>query len=113
MATNVGNVIVDTTKLDKIISEMPSGSTEILLKYGMAIAGEAAINAPVDTSALRNSILSESYLMDDTTFRIQDGVGYGVFQELGTSKMAAQPFLTPALEVWRDRFLKAFGDLFK
>lgn len=29
---------------------------------------------------------------------IADGVNYGLFAEMGTSKMAAQPFLVPAFE---------------
>jgi HK97 gp10 family phage protein len=40
-------------------------------------------------------------------------VEYGIFQELGTSKMPAQPFLIPALEAWRNRFLDAFRELFR
>jgi HK97 gp10 family phage protein len=40
-------------------------------------------------------------------------VEYGVYQEFGTSKMAAQPFLVPAIEAWAEKFYKAFEGLFK
>jgi HK97 gp10 family phage protein len=88
-------------------------ASKIVNTYGLAITGETAQNAPVDTGALKASIVSESHMEGDLTFIVQDGVTYGVFQELGTSKMAAQPFLVPAVEHWTDKFLNAFGELFK
>ena len=110
---NVGNVVLDTTVLDKITAEMKPEARKIVNKYGLVITDAAARMAPVDTAALRNSLLSESRMTDDLTFTVSDGVEYGIFQELGTSKMAAQPFLVPAIEAWRERFLNAFGELFK
>jgi len=38
---------------------------------------------------------------------VADGVEYGLFQELGTSRMAAQPFMVPAVEAVRPGFVKA------
>lgn len=34
-------------------------------------------------------------------YEIMDGVSYGVLLELGTSRMAARPFMTPVMEQWR------------
>jgi HK97 gp10 family phage protein len=106
-------VKLDTRKLDELIRQARPQAGEVVEKYGWQIAGEAAKNAPVDTGALRNSITSESHMEGDLTFIAQDGVEYGIFQELGTSKMPAQPFLIPALEAWRNRFLDAFRELFR
>jgi len=39
---------------------------------------------------------------------VHDGVEYGVFQELGTDKMAAHPFMRPAIEANRRSFEQAF-----
>jgi hypothetical protein len=39
---------------------------------------------------------------------IADGVEYGVHQEWGTSKMSAQPFMSPAVEAVRPGFQSAF-----
>lgn len=39
------------------------------------------------------------------------GVSYGIFVEYGTSKMAAQPFMTPAYEAERQPFLNAIHKL--
>lgn len=113
-------VYLDTKVLDKITAEMRPKASAIVNKYGLAIASEAARRAPVATmessgyvgGALRNSILSESHMEGDMTFVVSDGVSYGVWQEFGTSRMAAQPFLTPAVESWREKFLAAFAELF-
>jgi len=113
MTTQVGSVKIDTRVLDKITAEIQPKASRVVNKYGLAITGEAAKNAPLDTGALRSSITSESMMTGDLSFTVQDGVNYGIFQELGTSKMAAQPFLLPAVEAWRQKFLDAFAELFK
>ena len=113
MTTQVSGVTLDTKVLDRMTAEIKPKARAVVNKYGLAIAGEAAKLAPVDTAALRNSILSESQMTGDMAFTVQDGVEYGVFQEFGTSKMAAQPFLLPAVEAWRQKFLDAFAELFK
>ena len=38
---------------------------------------------------------------------VADGVEYGLYQELGTSRMGAQPFMVPAVEAVRPGFIKA------
>ena len=113
MTTQVGSVKLDTRLLDKMTAEIQPKAGQVVNKYGLAITGEAAKNAPLDTGALRNSITSESMMTGDLTFTVQDGVEYGVFLELGTSRMAARPFMLPALEAWRQRFENAFSELFK
>lgn len=42
---------------------------------------------------------------------LHDGVDYGIHQELGTTKMAAQPFMTPAAEAVRQPFLGGLKQL--
>ena len=112
-AQNVGGVTLDTSILDKLTAEIRPKARKIVNQYGLEIASVAAQNAPVDTAALRNSLLSESKMTDDLTFMVSDGVEYGVYQEFGTSKMAAQPFLIPAIEAWAQKFQDAFAELFK
>lgn len=112
MSAGVGGIKIDTAVLDRITADMRPKASEIVETYGIKIMSEAAQNAPVDTAALRNSITSESGMTGDLQYTVQDGVEYGVFQELGTSKMAAQPFLVPALEHNRQAFQNAFKELF-
>lgn len=63
------------------------------------ITGTARATAPVDTGALRNSItgtVSVSGAAVEGT--VGPSVHYGGYVELGTSRMAPQPYLFPALE---------------
>ena len=105
--------VLDTTVLDRITANLKPGATRIVNTYGIAIAGDAAQMAPLETGALRNSILSESKMTGELTFTVQDGVEYGVYQEFGTSRMAAHPFMIPAIEKWAQKFQDAFASLFK
>jgi HK97 gp10 family phage protein len=51
---------------------------------------------PVDTGRLRNSITHQQE--DENTVAIGTNVVYAPFVELGTRRMAAQPYLRPAIE---------------
>ena len=106
-------VKIDTAKLDAIVANLHPGTARIVNTYGTAMAGKAAILTPKDTHALESSILAESKMSGAAKYTIQDGVEYGVYQELGTSRMAAQPFLVPAIESLANAFLNAFAGLFK
>ena len=52
-------------------------------------------------------------MQTDLTYIVQDGVEYVIFQELGTSRAAAQPFLVPAVEAFTQRYQDAFKVLFE
>lgn len=105
--------VLDTRVLDKITEELKPRAFLIVNKYGNAMTSTSAQNAPVDTGALRSSLTSESMMTGELTYTISDGVEYGVYQEFGTSRIPARPFMLPAIEAWTDRFLNAFKDLFK
>ena len=110
----VGGVVIDTAVLDRITTEMRPKASLIIQKHGLHMAGEATMNAPVgETGNLKNSIIPNSGMVKQLTFAIQDGVEYGIFQELGTSRMAAQPFVIPAIEKNVSSFLADFASLFK
>ena len=64
----------------------------------LLVEGQAASLSPVDTGLLRKSITHR--VIDRKGFpvgQVGTNVEYAPFQEFGTSKMAAQPFLMPAL----------------
>lgn len=113
MQAAFAGLIIDTSTLERITRELKPKAAAVVQTYGTQIAGEAAKNAPLDTGALRNSILSNSKMIADLTYRAQDAVDYGLWQELGTSRMASHPFLVPAMEAWRQKFFNAFSELFK
>jgi len=111
---------VDTAVLDRIIKELPERVERVGRKMAFVLEGYAKRNAPVDTGALRNSIYTVTKTSDGygaaasgtkgrtteehptPSGKIIANVGpcvdYAEFQEFGTSKMAAQPYMTPAVE---------------
>ena len=68
---------------------------------GLVAEGYAKENCPVDTGRLRNSI---SHQADDGAVYIGTNVEYAPYVELGTSKMAARPYLRPAAENHGDEY---------
>ena len=63
----------------------------------------------IDTGDLYNSITAEQ--RDPNTTVVRDGVAYGVYQEFGTSRIAARPFFTPAIENYGKEFDRIFTRL--
>lgn len=103
-------VKIDLTRLNELRAELKPRAQEILAESAFNIQGGAQSRAPVDTGALRSSIMAEQ--VGELAWQIHDGVEYGIFQELGTSRMAAQPFMVPAVEAERANFVAAWAGLF-
>lgn len=108
-----GGVKVERTKLDYYLSgAWKPTAYAILDKHAFAIEANAKVGAPVLTSALRNSIHTET--PNQSLRIIADAVTYGVFQELGTSRgISAKFFLTKACENQADKFFDELRGIFK
>lgn len=104
-------VRIDTAVLDRIIAQAPGRASEIVRSGATALQGRAMTLAPVDTGALKNSIHTEP--KGALTQWVADGVEYGIFQEYGTSRMAAHPFMTPAAMWVLPRYLAEWKRLFE
>lgn len=78
----------------------PSGEVaKDLQRRALQVDRAAKGLCPVDTGRLRSSITNEiGEDGDGLVATIGTNVEYAPYVELGTSKMAAQPFLLPALE---------------
>lgn len=92
----VTRIELNTKELDKFAEHLGVNVDRALAAIAHQVEGSAKDKAPVDTGALKNSIHVEK--KSDNEYWVADGVEYGIFQELGTSKMSAQPFLVPAVE---------------
>jgi len=85
------------------------GELNAQLKNGMVkacllVERDAKKNCPVDTGRLRSSITNRMEIEDKQLIGIVGtNVEYAPYQEFGTSKMAAHPFLFPALESNKER----------
>ena len=120
---------LDTKKLDAIVANCDMKTEQILRRLAFEIEGIAKQLAPYDTTALRNSIYTVTEKEDnyqqasadaiskrpgiETEAHPKPGKGearvgpcveYAAYQEFGTSKMSAQPYMTPAVEKVRGKF---------
>ena len=82
---------------------------EALHAGSVLVQGQATLNTPVDTGNLRSSIDFEVGSEDAVIFT---PVEYAPHVEYGTSKMAAQPFLRPALDNNKSNIIKVFSQTY-
>jgi HK97 gp10 family phage protein len=125
----MNNIVIDTKEVDRVAANLGKNRDDIMRIIGFDIESAAKPLAAVDTSAMRNSIYTET--PEGNTFDVADSnakganqnvetiqhpkpekgfvnvgpsVNYASFVELGTSRQAAQPFLTPAAESVAQKF---------
>lgn len=95
----------DTRKLDAILRNIGKNTSAANEQAASGIVELAKENAPVATGELRDSIHVEK---DGTDHKVVADADHAVFVELGTSKMAAQPFLGPAAAKVRRNLAKYY-----
>ncbi len=91
----VERIEIDTKKLDKFAEKMNWSVDWALGATSFQVTGLAQSTVPVDTGALKNSLGPTR--VKELEYQVGDHVEYGIYVELGTHKMAARPFLVPAL----------------
>lgn len=84
-----------SSNADLVAQASDQAIAKALEAIGLQAEGYAKLLAPVDTGRLRNSISHE--VVQDTVY-IGTNVEYAAYQEFGTSRMKAQPYLAPAVE---------------
>jgi HK97 gp10 family phage protein len=96
---------IDTKKLDALTNNLKKNAKQIGTEFiGPMGEGTAKKYAPVDTGLLRSSIHQE-FPGGDIIAQIallSADCNYAIYQELGTYKMAAQPFMAPMMQdmIW-------------
>lgn len=95
MADGLG-VTLDMRELEKFAANLDRNVDQGLASIAQYVKGWAANYAPYDTGALSNTIDAEKER--ELLYIVFDQQEYGIWQELGTGTMAAQPFMTPAVE---------------
>lgn len=94
-----------------IIAAMPAA-----VKAGAAILKPEAVNlSPVRTRHLIGTVEDAPVEADNSsaTHRVFVKAFYASYQEYGTSKMAAQPFLRPAAELRQNEIEEAMGNVIR
>lgn len=94
----------------EVLSALEKAKRRGLEAIGLAAEGHAKKAAPVDTGRLRNSI---SHAADADAAYIGTNVEYAPYVELGTSKMAARPFLKPAATEHTAEYKRLYEDSMK
>lgn len=112
---------IDTSQLSAVGADIRRNGGHVGAKASAAfrktihdIEADAKNLSPIDTGALRNSISSD--ITGNGSFTTMAGevgptVDYGIWQEIGTSRMAAQPYLAPAFDRRIPGFLEAVAGL--
>lgn len=107
MARNriTARVNLRTDALRALQRSVPDKVQKAVDATALFIESGAKQNAPVDTGRLRASIAAT---VGQPGLRAQVGVyvDYAVYQELGSRYLAARPFLFPAVEAERARFIE-------
>lgn len=100
VSTDVGDLEAFAAKLDQAGDVLVREAPKILGEVAKAIADDARELAPQGpTGDLKASVASHS---EGLTAVVEAPIRYAIFVEYGTSKMAPQPFMTPALEAHED-----------
>lgn len=95
-----------------VIDALTRGEKAALEAIGVFVDGAASLRSPVDTGNLRASI---THQVNEREKSVQIGtpVEYAPYVELGTKRMKAQPYLTPAVESNLNRIETLGGKAFK
>lgn len=89
-------------RLRAYIDQLPGKADRAVAQAAQRVTTDAQRRAPVDTGELRASIKQRS---EGAAQRVVEvGAEHGIYVEYGTYKMAAQPFLIPAMEAARADF---------
>ena len=114
---------------EEVLDAMKEARLTALEAIGSKAAGYALMLSPVDTGRLKNSITWATQKSEGRSYSYSDEVGntfsdsvgtgvpddavaigtnveYAVYQELGTSKIDAHPFLRPAIENHLEEYKK-------
>jgi len=110
MPVPVVKIKLDTRILDRMARDLNRNTDRVIATIAHQVEAEAKQLAPVDTGALKSSI--HTGRVGVAHYVVADGVEYGIYQELGTSRMAAHPFVIPAVESVGRQIVDRWGPIF-
>ena len=98
-----------TNRFPAIIAALPRNAGRVVDKALLDIEAHATLHAAVDTGNMLGSI--NAHKTGPLSGEVEAAAYYSIYVELGTRRMAAQPFMVPAAEVVRPAFIAAMGQL--
>jgi HK97 gp10 family phage protein len=100
-------LIVVFNHIPEIIAYVEEHTPKVVEDSAQAVVNHAKETVPVVTGTLQSSI---GYTASGKSAEIFASAEYAAFVEFGTYKMAAQPYLYPALQAEWPHFIKDVGD---
>lgn len=95
---------IDTSELTDLARDLGAAPTRVeerasvvVQRTGHDVVADAQAIVPVDTGLLKNSI-GVDFDPDGLGFEAGPTASYAAFVEWGTSRMAPQPYMTPAFD---------------
>jgi HK97 gp10 family phage protein len=103
------SVRVDFNHFGRIAAGLRPRAAQAVAKAAHDIEGHAKAAAPIDTGFLASTIRARA--LGAYEWEVAVGAHYGIYVELGTRFMAAQPYFAPAIERVRPSFEAAVREL--
>lgn len=100
----------EAARLEGLADTLVPRASAVVRKVAFDTEADAKALAPVNKGNLRNSITT-AVTGDGLTAAVVATASYAVFQELGTSRMAPQPFMGPATDRNAPLFRQAMSQL--
>lgn len=101
---------IQANRFPAIIAGLESKTRAIVAKTAIDLQSHARTRVPVDTGTLKNSIQAaevRTSAAGRVHWRVTVGADYGMYVEWGTVRMAAQPFIQPAIAAVSPSFYAA------
>lgn len=110
-ASELRNLGVELGTVPKVASQL---AKVVVKKTAKDIEGTAKKLAPVDTGFLRSGIKTSDLRkvsQDTPAAEVVASASYSTYLEFGTSRMAPQPFMRPAVDKHADAFEQAMAQI--
>lgn len=102
---------LDDRPLNWLLKGIDYRAPEVVKTVAFDVQAHARMIVPVLTGNLKSSIQVEQ--IDALTWRINVWAEYGIYVELGTTKMPARPYLVPSVERAYGAYLVAWRKAFE
>lgn len=97
------------SRIERIADELVPRASRIVQETAYDVEADAKRLAPVDTGALRNSIMTR--MVSPLRAEIAPHVEYAAYQEYGTVHMPAHPYMRPAARRHEAAFQRRLREL--
>lgn len=104
-------ITITHDRFPEIIAKLPNLAHDMVAKAAYEVEEISKQICPVRTGALKNSINTE--FLEPALAAVGPNMDYSIYVEYGTYKMAAQPYMRPAADVVRPKFIKYCENVLK